>query len=167
MAAEVVYAEERFRAVAPTDRDRFERMLARHHRRHRRAVAGILADRDGVDDVLQDAYIKAYVKLPRRFANEAHEAAWLSRVVTRCALDEMRRRARRREERHELELVHDDAHVALELEDAFRNLDARDRAILMLVGVLELDQAAAARILRMPRGTLAWRLHEARARLRP
>ena len=56
-------------------------------------------------------------------------------------------------------------------EERFRRrglgLDARDRAILMLVGVLELDQAAAARILRMPRGTLAWRLHEARARLRP
>jgi RNA polymerase sigma-70 factor, ECF subfamily len=171
MGTEVVYAEERFRRPpepqAPGDRARFEQILARHHRRLRRAVAGILADRDGVDDVLQEGYLKAYLKLPRSFANEAHEAAWLSRVVTRCALDETRRRGRRREVRMEVVVAHDDAHVRLELEDVFRALDPRDRAILMLLGVLELDQSTAARILGMPRGTLAWRLHEARRRLQP
>jgi RNA polymerase sigma-70 factor (ECF subfamily) len=80
---------------APSDRDRFEQMLARHHRRLRRMVAGVIADRDRVDDVLQEAYYKAYRKLPTRFENAAHESTWLFRVTYRCCLDEIRSRRRR------------------------------------------------------------------------
>ncbi len=57
----------------------------------------MLGDPDRVDDVLQEAYLKAYRRLPKRFANEAHEATWLYRVVYRCCLDELRRRSREKE----------------------------------------------------------------------
>jgi RNA polymerase sigma-70 factor, ECF subfamily len=183
MGAEVVYASERFRdsertgSPQPTgDRGRFEQLIARHHRRLRRAVAGIVADTAVVDDVLQEAYLKAYRRLPRRFSGEAHEIAWLSRVATRCALDEVRRRARRqRAAEAELLLLHarvaaeqtqQRLDAALDLEAIFRALHPTDRAILMLVGVLDLDQTTAARILRMSRGTLVWRLSAARIQLR-
>jgi RNA polymerase sigma-70 factor, ECF subfamily len=184
VGAEVAYAEDRFRdrgargprVGGPSERQRFEQILARHHRRLRGAVAGILADRDRVDDVLQEAYLKAYRHLPRRFESVEHEAGWLYRIVYRTALDEIRRRRRRREEpTSEAEIVawHDeralhDAGGELEmlvLEDAFRSLPTRDRALLMLVGVLRLDQETAARILGIPRSTLAWRLRELRTLL--
>src|SRR5256885_16011411 len=86
-------------------RGRFEDLLRRHHARLRRVAAGMLAGGDGLDDVLQEAYRRAYRSLPPSFANEAHEAAWLYRVVYRTCLDELRRRRRRREADAALELV--------------------------------------------------------------
>src|SRR3954463_3414314 len=82
------------RVAAPDDRARFEKLLDRHHRRLRRFAAGIVADRDRLDDVLQEGHPKAYRKLPPRLAHAEHEAAWLSRVVYRCCLDELRRARR-------------------------------------------------------------------------
>ena len=145
----------------PNDRERFERMLDRHHRKLRRMVAGVIADPNRVDDVLQEGYYKAYRKLPRQFANDAHEATWLYRVVYRCCLDELRARTRRREtataEIH-LSVVTAEPLARIELDDAFRTLRPTDRAVLLLVGVLDLDYEAAAAVLGVPRGTLAWRL---------
>jgi len=132
-------------------------------------IPSISADPDRVDDVLQEAYYKAYRRLPRRFANEAHEATWLYRVVYRCSLDELRSRRRRREvaqpEVH-LHAVGETPEGLVLLEDAFRTLDPADRAVLVLVGVIGFDYETAAAILRIPRGTLAWRLSAARARFR-
>ena len=54
----------------------------------------------------------------------------------------------------------------IELEDAFRTLRPSDRAVLLLVGVLDFDYEAAAAVLGVPRGTLAWRLSAARERFR-
>ena len=181
MSAEVAYTEDRFRnggerrsrIAAATDRQRFEQILARHHRRLRGAVAGILGDRDGVDDVLQDSYLKAYRHLPRRFDSVEREAAWLYRIVYRTALDELRRRRRRPEcTSDEVEILAVDRGRSLQspreesemlaLEEAFRAFPVRDRALLMLVGVLRVDQETAARVLGIPRSTLAWRLRELR-----
>src|SRR5436190_2794431 len=97
---EPIYAADRFARVGvdpPTDRARFEQMLDRHHRRLRKVVAGVIADPNRVDDVLQEAYYNAYRKLPRAFANEAHESTWFYRVVYRCCLNELRSRRRRPE----------------------------------------------------------------------
>jgi RNA polymerase sigma-70 factor (ECF subfamily) len=154
---------------APSDRARFEQMLARHHRKLRRFVAGIVADRDRVDDVLQESYYRAYRKLPRRFENDAHEATWLFRVTYRCCLDELRSRRRRPEAptaELQLAVVGSEPHRLVVVEEAFRSLDPADRAVLLLVGVIGLDQATAAQVLGLARGTVAWRLSGARARLR-
>ena len=89
--------EPRHEGFRPGAHGRFERIVQRHHSRLRRVVAGMVADPGRVDDVLQEAYLRAYRRLPRRFANEAHEATWLYRVVFRCCLDELRVTRRRRE----------------------------------------------------------------------
>jgi RNA polymerase sigma-70 factor (ECF subfamily) len=146
-------------------------MLDRHHRKLRRVVAGVIADPDRVDDVLQEAYIKAYRNLPKSFANEAHEATWIYRVVYRCSLDEIRSRDRRRHREittaePPLAIVHDEPMGKVALADALLALSPADRAVLLLVGVLGLGYDAAAAILEIPRGTFAWRLSEARGRFR-
>ena len=174
MAGDAAYAFDRFdrpdrNLEPPTDRARFEEILNRHHRRLRRVVAGVIADPDRVDDVLQEAYYKAFRRLPRRFANEAHEATWLYRVVYRCCIDELRSRRRRREVAQpdvHLHAVGDPPDAIVAAEDAFRSLASEDRAVLVLVGVVGLDYETAAAILGVPRGTLAWRLSTARGRFR-
>src|SRR3954465_1735214 len=128
--SEPLYAVDRFAGSRqdvdpPTDRARFEQILNRHHRRLRKVVAGVIADLNRVDDVLQEAYYNAYRKLPRAFANEAHESTWLYRVVYRCCLNELRSRRRRPESavgEVELTVVGNEPQRRLELEDAFRTL---------------------------------------------
>ena len=162
--------ERRTEAVpAPTAEERFEQILERHHRKLRRFVAGIVADRDRVDDVLQETCIKAFLRLPAMFANEAHETTWLYRVAYRCAIDELRRSGRRRERALGDEAVAEHSDHALRgvaVERAFCALSAADRAVILLVLVVGLDYEHAASTLRIPRGTLAWRLNVARRRFR-
>lgn len=163
--------EPRLKGFAPEARGRFERIVQRHHMRLRRVVAGMLAESDRVDDVLQEAYLRAYRRLPRRFANEAHEAAWLQQVVLRCCLDELRRVERRREEpRAEMDetvrLIEAGDEVRQDILRAFGRLRVVDRAAVLAVDVLGLDYGTAAAISGVPRGTLAYRLSLARQRLR-
>ena len=147
----------------------FERLVRRHHARLRRFAAAILVDRARVDDVLQEAYIKTFRSGPPAFANEAHESAWLHKVVYRCALDELRRTRRRREtptaDVRPLGVVPDATQRTL-ADEAWRALTEDDRAVLLLVDVVGLDYAEAAHVLHIRRGTLASRLSVARDRLR-
>jgi len=147
----------------------FERLVRRHHQRLRRFASALLVDRGRVDDVLQEAYIKTYRSDPT-FASEAHELAWLHRVVYRCCIDELRRAKRSREtpvaDIVELGTVVADPLRRTIADEAWRDLSDRDRAVLLLVDVAGFDYGAAARILRVPRGTVASRLSFARDRLR-
>lgn len=153
------------RVRPPDDRERFEALLDRNHRKLRRFVAGIVTDRDRVEDVLQEAYLRAYRGLPRLFANEAHERAWIYRVVYCCCLDELRRAPRH------ATLVEDPGYTdevdrRLALDRALRALKPSDRAVIFLIGFAGLNQSHAARVLGVPRGTVAWRLSVARKRFR-
>jgi RNA polymerase sigma-70 factor (ECF subfamily) len=124
----------------------------------------MIGDQNRVDDVLQEAYLKAYRRLPRRFANEAHEAVWLYRVVYRCCLDELRRVRRSRETpRPEIHAV---SRSRLDVSEALGELHPGDRAVLLLVDLLGFGYDEAASVLRVPRGTVASRLNAARARFK-
>ena len=163
--------EEAGRAVSTerTGRQRFEDLLHRHHAMLRRVAAGVLDRGDAVDDVLQEAYLKAYRNLPRRFENDEHEAAWLYRVVYNCCLDELKRRRRREAVGLDAELTPSRARDPLDpvaVQAALRALSAQDRAVLFLVDLAGLGYDAAAEVLSVPRGTVASRLSVARSRFR-
>ena len=104
MAGEVAFLSERLTGDDPLlhhglgsgKNDRFERIIQRHHARLRRFAASVLREPDRVDDVLQEAYLKAYRRVPRRFESDAHEGNWLGKVVFRCGLDDLRGSDRRR-----------------------------------------------------------------------
>jgi RNA polymerase sigma-70 factor (ECF subfamily) len=150
----------------PLREDVLEQLIARHDARLRRFAAAVLVDRGSVDDVLQNAYIRAYLRGPARFDGPAHESAWLHRVVYRCCVDELRRRRRRKE----VALAEADGmlgpHELTAADEIWRGLSDRDRAVLLLVDVAGLDYGTTARLLRVPRGTVASRLNAARERLR-
>jgi RNA polymerase sigma-70 factor (ECF subfamily) len=134
----------------------------------RRFASALLADGGRVDDVLQEAYIKA-LRSDVSFATEAHELAWLHRVVYRCCIDELRRVRRRREEPVADIAESADAFDPLRrtlADEAWRGLSDKDRAVLLLVDVAGFDYGAAASLLHVPRGTVASRLSLARDRLR-
>jgi RNA polymerase sigma factor (sigma-70 family) len=164
-------AFERARAAeAISGRNRFEDLLERHEARLRRVAFGMLVDPSRVDDVLQEAFIRAYRKLPVRFENEKQEAAWLYRIVYRCCLNEIRSSGRRRETPgldHNSDLVtSEDSSESLALMAALGELAPDARAVVLLVDFIGLDYETAASALGIPRGTVAWRLSLARAELR-
>jgi RNA polymerase sigma-70 factor (ECF subfamily) len=155
--------------AAPTGRQRFENLLDRHHARLRRVAAGVLRRPDALDDVLQEAYLKAYRSLPVRFASDAHESAWLYRIVYHCCLDELKRRRRRGEVAADLEALPaggGDPLDPIAVEAALAALSAQDRAVLFLVDYAGFDYDTAGEVLSIPRGTVASRLNAARSRFR-
>lgn len=178
MTGEVAYLSERFAGDDPVSLDglgsgrddRFERMIQRHHARLRRFAASVLREPDRVDDVLQEAYLKAYRRLPRRFQSDAHEANWLVKVVFRCCLDDLRGSARRRlleAQDEDMESVPAaSGSMRMPIDRAFRNLSDADRAVLLLVDFVGFDYPEVGRLLDVPRGTVASRLNAARVRFR-
>ena len=157
---------ERARAYAAVSRrTRFEELVDRHEPKLRGVVFAIVRDADRVDDVLQDAFVRAYRKLPSSFESPRQEAAWLYRVVYTTCLNELRSRRRRRESPGLPEPigVGDDDRSALLALDA---LAPAERAVVLLVDLIGLDYETAAAVLDVPRGTLAWRLSVARGKLR-
>jgi RNA polymerase sigma-70 factor (ECF subfamily) len=159
---------ERAAREALSPRRRFENLLDRHEARLRRVAYGMLGDPHRVDDVLQEAFLKAYRALPDAFENERLESAWLYRVVHRCCLDELRGRRRRREVAGVVELFgsHDDSDASLAVATALAQLSPLARAVVRLVDLAGLDYETAALALQVPRGTVASRLSAARTRLR-
>ena len=162
-------AFERARAAdAISIENRFRGLLERHEARLRRVAYAMLADPHRVEDVLQEAFVRAYRKLPARFENERQEAAWLYRIVYRCCLNEIRSKRRRPEAAGlivDLAANDDpsDSHVVVQ---ALAALAPAERAVVLLVDLIGFDYETAASALGIPRGTVAWRLSVARSRLR-
>ena len=123
-------------------------MLERHEARLRRVAFGVIGDPNRVDDVLQEALLKAYRALPARFESDGHEAAWLYRIVHRSCLNELRARRRR----PELLGVPDTAAQAtdettlasLAVAAALAELPPDARAVVLLVDLIGLDYETAA-----------------------
>ena len=165
------HVHERLRAAdAVSKRRRFESLVERHEARLRRVAYGLLGDANRVDDVLQDALLKAYRALPARFESDGHEAAWLYRIVHRCCLNELRTRRRRRETigaLDDLAQPTDETTLAsMAVAAALAELPPDARAVVLLVDLIGFDYDGAAAALGVPRGTVASRLSTARSLLR-
>ena len=155
----------------PGDADRFAEIVAEHDRPLRALAFRLLGDREAMDDVLQEAYAKAFRALPR-FRGEAATGTWLYRIVYNACLDQLRR------ERLLAELPLETAAPASapdpgeaaarreELAAALAALVPDQRAAVLLVDAEGFDYPAAARVLGVRVGTLASRLSRARASLR-
>jgi RNA polymerase sigma-70 factor, ECF subfamily len=123
------------------------------------------------EDVLQEAYLRAFRSLGRFSAEVGTFRSWLFRIIYRCCLDELRRRRRRPlpwssaldalPARAESSLADRD-----ELWHALGELSAEERASVLLVDGLGFDYESAATVLGVPRGTVASRLNRARPLLR-
>ena len=148
--------------------------IVQHYDDGLRALAyRLLGDRDRMDDVLQESYVRAFRALPR-FRGEARLGTWLYRIVYNACIDELERWKRRAElpldEVHEQADPRPDTAAALAQHDALSAalaaLAPQDRAALLLVDAQGFDYRAAGRVLGVPEGTVASRLNRARAEVR-
>lgn len=158
------------------DREAFVSILRRHDDRLRGLASKLLAaDQHRMDDALQDAYLHAYRALPR-FRKDADIGTWLYRITYNACIDELRRAARRPDAVDTADARWDRPATAPGPDAAVSTADVTARALaalppeqrvaVVLVDGEGFDHEAAARILGVPRGTLASRLSRGRARIR-
>ena len=136
----------------------------------RRVAYRLLGDRHDLDDVLQEAYAKAFAALPR-FRGDSTLRTWLYRIVYTTCLDQLkRRRLEPTSLRPELvEAAPDPADLVATrsvLAEALARLAPVERAAVLLVDAEGLSYDEAAAVVGVAPGTIASRLSRARASLR-
>lgn len=162
------------RAADECDRAAFAALVRRCDDRLRGLAYKLLAgDADRMDDVLQDAYLRAYVSFGS-FRGDADPGTWLYRIVTNTCIDELRRTRRRPTpvdtvgwEGPDVVPGPDTAVGAADLAlRALKDLPVDQRAAVVLVDGEGWDYESAAELLGTAPGTLASRLSRARAAVR-
>jgi RNA polymerase sigma-70 factor (ECF subfamily) len=149
----------------------FETLMRRYNQRLFRAARAVLRDDAEAEDVVQDAWVRAYTHL-RQFAGRASFATW----VTRIAIHEAIARGRRRSQQVPLQedptttRTPDDELGAREMiavmEAATDALPAAYRTVFVLRDLEGLSVADTASCLEVPEATVKTRLHRARALMR-
>lgn len=183
------------RMSPPTDRElvdrarsgdagAFDDLVRRHHGRIHRLALHMLRDRAEAEDVAQETFIRAYQALAR-FDGRSEPYTWLYRIAVNLSLNLLRSR-KGRDARVDVQdprldgLLTEtrpsakadppgDAHrkeLYMALCEAIDGLSETLRTTLILVCIDGRSHEEASTILGAPPGTIAWRVHEARRKLK-
>ncbi len=79
--------------VLEGEKELFEILLRRYNQRLFRVIRSYIHSEDDVQDIMQDAYVKAYTKLGQ-FNNQASFSTWLIRIAINEALQHIRKNKR-------------------------------------------------------------------------
>jgi RNA polymerase sigma-70 factor (ECF subfamily) len=155
--------------------------LVRRYRPRIFALALHLTGRPSdADDITQDAFLRAYSRI-QEFEGRSQFFTWLYRIALHRALNAKRDRGRRPsvgldDPRVAAAVAVDadgDPRRAVELQEAYAQLIASFdklspvlRTTVVLTTLQGLSYKEAAVVLETTEGTIAWRVHEARSRLR-
>lgn len=177
--------------VRAGDTGLYEILMRRYNQRLYRVTRAILRDESEAEDVIQDAYVRAYQHLDQ-FAGHAPFSIWLTRIAVHEALRRLqqRKRSQQFEARGQDEdgFMNDsksstaDASIAETspdpeqraaiaemgklLEEAVLDLPAPYRTVIMLRDIEELSTAETAAALELTEENVKVRLHRGRALLR-
>lgn len=174
--------EEVVERVLAGDTALYEIIMRRHNQLLYRVVRSILPSDEEAEDVMQDAYVRAYEHL-RQFARRAQFRTWLTRIAVHEALARVRRSLRfsppspsdhfegnpmdivaASERTPEQQVANSELRAVLER--AIALLPDSYRSVFMLREVEEMSIEEVAGILDLSAGTVKVRLHRARRALR-
>ncbi len=93
-------------ATLAGDDEAFALLVGRHKRRVFSLAARFVRDRDELEDISQEVFIKAYVNL-RAFRREAPFEHWLSRIAVRACYDFLREVRQEKAHTHLDDLVYE------------------------------------------------------------
>ena len=160
----------------------FEIVMRRHNQRLYRVARAILRNDGGAEDVMQDAYVRAYEHLDQ-FAGKAKFSTWLTRIAVHEALARHRRDNRYQELEPLSEQEGDpmdrfaslapnpeeqasNSEIRRLLEEAVEKLPDAYRTVFVLRDVEEMSTTDTADVLEITEENVKVRLHRARALLR-
>jgi RNA polymerase sigma-70 factor, ECF subfamily len=161
------------------DRGAFDELVRRYRGRIVALALHLSGSATDAEDITQEVFLKAFLKLGE-FEGRSHFFTWVYRMAINRSLNVRRDQARRREElgdpRIERAVAIDapgDPQRAAELRQTYARLlteldrlPAEMRTSVVLVALQGLSHGEAAVVQECSPGTIAWRIHEARKRLR-
>ena len=158
----------------------FDELVRKYRPRVYSLALTLTGQASDADDITQDAFLKAYHKLPE-FEGRSEFFTWIYRITLHRALNAKRDRKRRRtvplDDPRLVAAVavdsHGDPERAAQLRDRYRALlEAFDQlssllqTTVVLTTLQGLSYKEAAVVLETTDGTIAWRIHEARRKMR-
>jgi RNA polymerase sigma-70 factor (ECF subfamily) len=170
-------------AAREGDAEAFGVLVRRHQKRIYRLAAHLLRDAAEAEDVTQDTFVRAYGALDR-FDGRSAPFTWMYRIAVNLSLNAIRSRKTGRKattpddpriegllaDKKSVEAdparLAADRQMAVALAEGVDQLSETLRTTLILVSIDGLSHGEAAEVLGCPEGTIAWRVHEARKKLR-
>lgn len=167
---------ELLRRFARGDGEAFETLFHQFEREVYRWILRIVREREAAEDALVEAFWRAY-RGHARFDPSRSFGAWMRRIATHCAIDQLSAANRRSRQ----QIAHlagvpvsratgssgtADADLAQSIRVAFASLPPKLRVVATLALVEELPQAEIAEALGVPIGTVKSRLFRATRELR-
>ena len=161
------------------DAKAFDELVRKYRPRVYSLALHLTGQASDADDITQDAFLKAYHKLPE-FEGRSEFFTWIYRITLHRALNSKRDRKRRRtvplDDPRLVAAVavdsHGDPERAAQLRDRYRALlEAFDQltpllqTTVVLTTLQGLSYKEAAVVLETTEGTIAWRIHEARRKM--
>jgi RNA polymerase sigma-70 factor, ECF subfamily len=144
----------------------------------------ILGNQPEAEDVVQTAFLQVVEKIDQYDIQRPFES-WFMRIVVNFALQSVRKTRRETSLDEPLfadstktlaDLLHDDSPLPTEsheqqelratVRQALNTLNPEQRAAIIMRYYLDMSEEEMVVSTRVPRGTIKWRLHEARQRLR-
>jgi len=164
------------------DVEAFGQLVRRHQQRIHRLAIHMLRDRAEAEDVTQETFIRAYQALAR-FDGRSEPYTWLYRIAVNLSLNTIRSRKSQKTttEDPRLESVVSETRPSAMADppgaaarkqqyaalcEGIDALSETLRTTLILVCVDGKSHEEAGEILGAPEGTIAWRVHEARRKLK-
>jgi RNA polymerase sigma-70 factor (ECF subfamily) len=166
------------------DAEAFGQLVRRHQQRIHRLAIHMLRDRAEAEDVTQETFIRAYQALPR-FDGRSEPYTWFYRITVNLSLNTIRSRKSSRTtassddprldgllaEKRPSAMADPPGDASRKqlyaaLCEGIDGLSDTLRTTLILVCVDGRSHEEASEILGAPEGTIAWRVHEARRKLR-
>jgi RNA polymerase sigma-70 factor, ECF subfamily len=159
----------------------YEVIMRRYNQRLYRVARAILHNDAEAEDVMQDAYVRAYEHLDQ-FAGRAPFSSWLTRIAVHEALGRLRQRSRQ----ESIDEEKDDGEISMTMasqspdpeqnasrsqlrdlfEEAVLGLPEHYRAVIMLRDIEELSTAETAHALDLTEDNVKIRLHRGHGMIR-
>ena len=166
--------DELIEATCRGETDAFEALVARHLSRALAVAYRVVGQREDAEDVVQDAFLAALVKI-ETFDRGRPFAPWLLRIVANRAINLRKARSLRRTELIDADTTSDAAspfdeavrsELRGELQRALAGLPEQQRWIVELFEIDGFTGPEIAEMLDMPEGTVRWHVHQGRHALR-
>jgi RNA polymerase sigma-70 factor, ECF subfamily len=173
--------EEIITRVKAGDLALYEVIMRRYNQRLYRIARAILHDDTEAEDIMQDAYVRAYIHL-HQFAGRSAFSTWLTRIAVHEALTRLRSRNRH----PQVDVTEYDREISMKtpsnsldpeqsastgqlkefLEAAVMNLPESYRTVIMLRDIEELSTAETAEALDLTEENVKVRLHRGHGMIR-
>ncbi len=172
------------RRIIAGEKELFEILIRRNNQKLYRVIRTYLKNEAEIEDVMQNSYLKAYVKL-YQFKLEASFSTWLIRIAINEALARINEKSKIRHINNQIENIEGSRIIEIQdyknsnpqdkmieremkytLEKAIDSLDVKYREVYILKEIEEMSSKEVAEALEISVANVKIRLHRAKAMLK-